>query len=85
MRQALYHTVSTAARALGLSPSRVRQLCNEGRIPCVLDATGRRLITEDALMQYLKESQQPRKPLLVVAPRHPEGENGTPPSGTPYE
>jgi FAD synthase len=58
MPEQVWHTPSTAGRAAGVTAERIRQLCNEGRLKCVRDALGRRLIPEVALRDLLADREK---------------------------
>jgi excisionase family DNA binding protein len=49
--------VSDAARVLGVSSSAVRNYCNQGRIIATRNPGGQRIITQDALDNFLGKKQ----------------------------
>jgi predicted site-specific integrase-resolvase len=52
-----------AALRLGLSRERVIQLCDEGRLEYIRDASGRRLIPEDAIARLERTRQRAKSAL----------------------
>lgn len=49
-----------AARILKVTPERVRQLCDAGRIPCERGTLGIRLIPREAVERLARERQRER-------------------------
>lgn len=47
------HSPATAGRLLGVSAERVRQLISEGRLKCLRDAAGRRIIRDRDLQRLI--------------------------------
>ncbi len=54
----VFHTTSTAARELRLSEETVRNLCDRGILRSVRDGVNRRLITSEAIRDFLEEKQR---------------------------
>lgn len=51
-------TSSTAAAKCGLSPQRIIQLENEGKIHAIRDSAGRRLFLERDIERFLRERER---------------------------
>ncbi len=49
-----------AAKLLDVTPERVRQLCDSGRLPCERGTLGIRLIDREAVERLAKERQRDR-------------------------
>ena len=53
MPKRVLHSPATAGRIVGVTPERIRQLCNAGTLRCVRDAAGRRFIPDSEIEKLI--------------------------------
>jgi len=55
MSRRVFHSPSTAARLVGVTAERIRQLCDEGRVKCLKDVAGRRFIPDVEIRKLIAD------------------------------